>query len=527
MARDVIRNGGAMKKVTCFFVSIICILFAQASLASNFDLEKELQKNLENEKVVIKKAHQKLKKNEDITSEVAHLKQKVKDFKAVHASILDKFKKREEELKSLPAKIQQRHKEMMEKYTQTVDEYIGLIESLPPDGKDSQSALETLNNLVETKFHSKRIPVFGNLPYKDLNLPVGEPDATTIITPAYKGGDRTVGPNDLNDTDEAPISEEIATLAKTLNWSPVSIYEYVKNNIDTEWYWGCMKGAEETLRQKSGNDCDQATLLTALLRASGFPSRYVRGVIEFPSLGQAKNLTGIDDPAKIADFFQKAGIPHKSIVSAGAIANFQIEHVWVESLIPYSNYRGAVIDNYGKTWLGLDTSTKVTGYTYNSPVDMFEQSAISNQLSAIRDDYLNTMQTGTPLEFMKEKIEESTQLTADSYKLTRSLIPEVMNILPASMQYDQIAVTHEYTEIPDDLRHKVKLIASDTDNNELFSIVLDALQLSNRKIILSYEPETVEDQQIIDFYGGLDNTPAYLVRLRPVLRSSLYRRMEV
>jgi hypothetical protein len=113
MARDVIRNGGAMKKVTCFFVSIICILFAQASLASNFDLEKELQKNLENEKVVIKKAHQKLKKNEDITSEVAHLKQKVKDFKAVHASILDKFKKREEELKSLPAKIQQRHKEMI------------------------------------------------------------------------------------------------------------------------------------------------------------------------------------------------------------------------------------------------------------------------------------------------------------------------------------------------------------------------------------------------------------------------------
>ncbi len=42
-----------------------------------------------------------------------------------------------------------------------------------------------------------------------------------------------------------------------------------------------MKGAEETLRQKSGNDCDQATLFAALLRASGFPTRYVRGTIEF------------------------------------------------------------------------------------------------------------------------------------------------------------------------------------------------------------------------------------------------------
>lgn len=72
-----------------------------------------------------------------------------------------------------------------------------------------------------------------------------------------------------------------------------------------------MKGAEETLRQKSGNDCDQATLLIALLRASGFPSRYVRGTIEFLAGGRdgmpiekVKNLTGIDDPWKIAEFFQ-------------------------------------------------------------------------------------------------------------------------------------------------------------------------------------------------------------------------------
>ena len=77
-------------------------------------------------------------------------------------------------------------------------------------------------------------------------------------------------------------------MRKSFNWNPVLIYEYVKNNIDTEWYWGCMKGAEETLRQKSGNDCDQATLFAALLRASGFPTRYVRGTIEFfPDIEQA------------------------------------------------------------------------------------------------------------------------------------------------------------------------------------------------------------------------------------------------
>ncbi|MBI5101638.1 MAG: hypothetical protein HZB33_07390 [Nitrospirae bacterium] len=174
-----------------------------------------------------------------------------------------------------------------------------------------------------------------------------------------------------------------------------------------------------------------------------------------------------------------------------------------------------MIDNSNPVWLGLDTSIKVTGYTYNTPLEL---SADGAQLSAIRDEYLSTMQTETPLEYFKEKLSASSGQQAESYRLTRSLIPEVMNILPSSMQYDQLAVTHEYTEIPDDLKHKVKFTASDANNSELFSISLNSLRLSNRKITLSYEPETVEDQQIIDSYGGLDNTPAYLVRLRPLLK---------
>jgi hypothetical protein len=43
------------------------------------------------------------------------------------------------------------------------------------------------------------------------------------------------------------------------------------------------------------------------------------------------------------------------------------------------------------------------------------------------------------------------------------------------------------------------------------------LGLSNSKIIISYEPESVDDQETINSFGGLDNTPAYLAALRPVL----------
>ena len=71
---------------------------------------------------------------------------------------------------------------------------------------------------------------------------------------------------------------------------------------------GVHEGDEETSRQGSGNDCDQAPLLVALLRASGFPSRYVRGVIEIEA-ERLKNLTGIDDENLKSPSFSKSRNP--------------------------------------------------------------------------------------------------------------------------------------------------------------------------------------------------------------------------
>ncbi|WP_054692759.1 transglutaminase-like domain-containing protein [Geotalea toluenoxydans] len=181
------------------------------------------------------------------------------------------------------------------------------------------------------------------------------------------------------------------------------IYEWVKNNVETEWYWGAMKGAEETLRQKSGNDADQSALLVALLRASGFPARYVKGTMEFfPGIERAKNLIGLDDPAKIYTFLQKAGIPVKPVIAAGRIVNLQAEHLWVESYIPYSNYRGAVIDEHGKIWVALDTSIKPQGYTRTQgagvPADM---------LGTFRSEYLGELQVLAPIDSLKDKLNKS------------------------------------------------------------------------------------------------------------------------
>ena len=529
-----------MKKIYAILLILPVVILSLPIFIEAFDLnlEKELQNTLLKSRVSIKRAKDKIKRGEPITNEITQLKTDAENIKSLNLLLEERFRLRDEEVKGLGSKAIERQSIMSEGYRKALNEYLSLIDSIPPEissqqSVDSSQMIDNLETLLNKILYKKKLPLLGSLPYRNLNYPSKEPNSDSPIKPAYKGGNKTVSSDDLKDTEEAPISQEIATLAESLDWNPVSIYEYVKNSIETEWYWGCMKGAEDTLSQKSGNDCDQATLLIALLRASGFPSRYVRGAIEFFTtdgnpIERVKNFTGIDDPWKIAAFFQKAGIPNKPIIAGGKISNFEIEHIWVESQIPYANYRGAIIDEYGKAWLGLDTSIKVKEYQYNNPLDIFSPELVSGSLLNIGDEYLSTTQTQTPLEYTKSKIEaylgqKYPGKTYNDLLKTKTLTPEVMNILPASMQFDQKNITHEYTEIPDELKHKVRFMASrhqtgDSIQDSLFDITLDMMKLSNKQITISYEPETVEDQQIIDSYGGLDNTPAYLVRLRPVLK---------
>ncbi|RPI71591.1 MAG: transglutaminase domain-containing protein, partial [Desulfobacteraceae bacterium] len=302
-------------------------------------------------------------------------------------------------------------------------------------------------------------------------------------------------------------------------WNPAKIYDWLKCNIQSEWYWGVQKGAEETLRQKSGNDADQACLFVALLRASGYPSRYVRGTMEFfPNLAKAKELIGIENEQDLLSFFRKAGIPAKTVIAGGKIQNIQIEHIWVESQIPYANYRGAVIDTHGKTWLGLDTHIKNAGYKIKTSKPWPETLDIRN----IRDQYLAQNQTQDPIGFLQGYInawldQNQPGTTYQDLLETRTLVPDIMKIVPASMQISQIAITHEYADLPDELIHQIRFKAY-RGQEIFFNTVLPAWKLSNNKVTLTYEPETIEDQGIINSFGGLDNTPAYLVRLRPVIK---------
>ncbi len=494
---------------------VLLLFFAGEAWAGDLGLKKKMQSDLYQSLGAVFKL-QGQPDDQTRKLEIGRLKALADQIRANHRLLEKDFERRTEFIESLGPKAKQRHQRMLAEYRTFMS---GLEDLLSAEDLSTEN-LKGIQILLSRSVPRRNRPIYGTLPYKNLHWPAREPEMEPVVVPVYQGGDQQEMPEDLSGTPEAPLTLEIANKAESLDWDPAKIYDWVMNNVENEWYWGCMKGAEETLRQKSGNDCDQAALLVALLRASGYPARYVRGVIEFfPDVDKAKNITGVDDVMELAAFFQKAGIPYRPVVSGGRIENFQVEHVWVATRVPYSNYRGAVIDEQGKTWLALDTSIKAAGYEYSEPQEIPPEVP----LSEIREYYLQADRPETPLEFLSAEIEVvldqlQTGATYQDLLRARTQKSENLKILPASLQFRQVVATHEYHSIPDELLHKAKFVATDLNGGVMFDVTLDVIKLSNRSIAMWYEPETVEDQEIINSFGGLDNTPAYLVRLRPVLK---------
>ena len=84
------------------------------------------------------------------------------------------------------------------------------------------------------------------------------------------------------DASASEITDEITELARGLQHDPKLIYEYVHNHIDYVPYFGSLKGASLTLLDGSGNDFDQASLMIALLRESGYTAQYIYGHMSIP-----------------------------------------------------------------------------------------------------------------------------------------------------------------------------------------------------------------------------------------------------
>src|SRR3990172_9358535 len=93
--------------------------------------------------------------------------------------------------------------------------------------------------------------------------------------------------------------------------------------------------------------------------------------------------------------------------------------------------------------------------------------------------------------------------------------------LAASLPYKTLARGYTAGAIAESLRHKVTVeIANNPVYGSDASYTVALSDLGQDRLTLSYIPESAADDAVVDDYGSLFASPAYLVRVKPVLRKA-------
>lgn len=175
----------------------------------------------------------------------------------------------------------------------------------------------------------------------------------------------------------APIGQtSVSELARALRNDPYLIHEYIRNNIKYYPVWGVNKGPVGTMMDKQGTAFDQASLMVALLRESGFTASYVKGRIDLTA-AHVRDWLGIDtsNACAVINLLTAGQIPIAAVtgVAAGscpgsttALVSIKIDHVWVKVTIGGKNYQfdPSFKSHTLKTAINLPTATGYTASNY-------------------------------------------------------------------------------------------------------------------------------------------------------------------
>ncbi|HOK72623.1 MAG TPA: pseudomurein-binding repeat-containing protein [Methanothermobacter sp.] len=87
----------------------------------------------------------------------------------------------------------------------------------------------------------------------------------------------------VNDPNIKALAAQL-TAGLTSEWDKAkAVFNWVRDNIDYNFYYNTRYGATGTLQYRSANCCDHAHLVVALARAAGLPARYMHGICTFSS----------------------------------------------------------------------------------------------------------------------------------------------------------------------------------------------------------------------------------------------------
>lgn len=356
-------------------------------------------------------------------------------------------------------------------------------------------------------------------------------------------------------TDEVRLSPAVVAKAAELGDDPLRIYDWVRNQVAWTPTWGAKQTSDVTLGSLRGNAFDSASLLIALLRASGIPARYVHGTIEMSTERFLSWVGGFQSIDAAWDFVSSGGVPIAGITSGGRVTKVRLEHVWVEAALDFEPSKGAV-NRTADTWVPMDPSFRQTtrvptpDYVAASGVDPL---AVYDAYlsSGTRNDAERWVQGLDPAVLTSgfspdaatgQSIADSLQSFAHaSFAPTdHATLSEIFDgdrtheeerpFASLSLPYQTLVVGTRFAAIPSSLQAKATFgLGTDLLGDLLSPVTVPLSKLNNQRVTLSFTFASLADHDTLAAFlpdpsavtGLADlprSIPAYLITVIPQIR---------
>ncbi len=375
------------------------------------------------------------------------------------------------------------------------------VRTQPPENSEVASELYVPSAILVDQLDSEHPLVNLNLafPARDPAMVAGQDDALLRqlqeMQPAFAQSAAAPAP-------------EIEALAAGLAHDPRTIFEYVRNGFDFTPTWGLLKGPHVTVLAKAGNALDQAALLGALLQASGFETRYVRGVVDIP-ISQAMNWVGVSNAQVLPYVFWNGGVG--AAVSGDVL---RINHVWVLVKIDGAWYP---MDPSFKTYrpvngvnmagvIGYSQSAFLTAALSGSTVtDRYVQrinrTNIRDRLGQHSNELLNYLRVNLPF------------ATLDEVTGGRSIVYQALTSYPTQLPYTVEPGAIETAVLPPTWMYRLHVELPGID------YWANLPDIAGERLTVFYVAASAADQGLLDAAGGVYRVdPAYQVNVKPQLR---------
>ena len=448
-------------------------------------------------------------------------------------------------------------------YFQTLDKYYRILTNQKTLGEKVKSFFGSLLPLSKEDDQENNLKILenpGTFDFKNSEATVDSLDELYIDPAKQQGrqsffslpqGVQTTNYPSLADLEsdqgEVLIDSSIIDLAQSLGNNPVNIFNFVRDNITYQPYYGAKKGSLGCLAEKVCNDVDSASLFIALARASGIPARYkkdfaVVSVLDLKNLlgvGSNKNAFAVLALADVPVFTVEGQVIDGSLdeIDLSTISHLVLEWVHTEIFYEYDE-RGANISNVldfsdaesdqelidifsaypKKTWIPVETV--IRPYSFESSRILADEAEFNAQDFWL--SYLQYQGSLNPLEKYESDIASATGQNINNSTLKHFIVEDMFDILPPKLPYLTAQATQvpsvSFTVLPDEYRYKLRLSLQKEDGGQtVLSHTFYASEINNLDLSLNYNGATESDSDIITAFGGVHLTPASLVDIKAVL----------